>query len=235
MSHGLARKLLIANRGEIAIRIARAASELGMRSAVVFSEDDARSLHVARADEARALRGKGPAAYLDAEQLVAAALELGCDAVHPGYGFLSESAAFAERCASAGLQFIGPRPETLALLGDKTLARELARQTGVAVLAGSEGATTLEQARAFFATLGAGAAMVIKAAHGGGGRGMRIVREAAEIAEAYARCRSGAGAAFGSDALYCEQLIERARHVEVQILGDRTGEVGHLWERECSV
>jgi acetyl/propionyl-CoA carboxylase alpha subunit len=234
MSHGASCKLLIANRGEVAIRIARAAAELGIRTAAVYSQDDARCLHVTRADEAHALRGAGPAAYLDGEQLVAAARALDCDALHPGYGFLSESAAFAARCAEAGLTFVGPRPETLALLGDKTLARELARQTGVPVLAGTSGAATLEQARDFFASL-AGAAMVIKAVHGGGGRGMRIVRTRAELDEAYARCRSEAGAAFGSDAVYCEQLIERARHVEVQILGDPRGEVSHLWERECSV
>jgi acetyl/propionyl-CoA carboxylase alpha subunit len=234
MSHGAPRKLLIANRGEIAIRVARAAAELCIRTVAVYSQDDARCLHVTRADQAHALRGVGPAAYLDGEQLVAAARELECDALHPGYGFLSESAEFAARCAGAGLTFVGPRPETLALLGDKTLARELARQTGVPVLAGTSGAATLDQAREFFASL-AGAAMVIKAAHGGGGRGMRIVRAREELDEAYARCRSEAGAAFGSDAVYCEQLIERARHIEVQILGDLRGEVGHLWERECSV
>jgi len=234
MSAAPFRKLLIANRGEIAIRIARAAGELGIRSAAVFSEDDAHSLHVARADEAHALRGKGPSAYLDGEQLVAIAREHGCDALHPGYGFLSESAAFAARCTEAGVVFVGPRPETLALLGDKTLARELASQQHVPVLEGTA-AATLEQARAFFASLGSGGAMVIKAAHGGGGRGMRIVRGLEEIEQAHARCRSESAAAFGSDAVYCERLIARARHIEVQILGDAGGEVSHLWERECSV
>jgi len=229
------RKLLIANRGEIAIRVARAAGELGIRTLSVFSEDDARSLHVSSADAAWALKGSGPAAYLDSAQLVSVALEHGCDAVHPGYGFLSESASFAAQCAEAGITFVGPRPETLALLGDKTRARALAREHSVPVLVGTEGATTLAQSYAFFDALAAGEAMLIKAAFGGGGRGMRIVRTRGELADAHARCASEAGAAFGNDEVYCERLIERARHLEVQVLGDRTGEVSHLWERECSV
>jgi acetyl/propionyl-CoA carboxylase alpha subunit/acetyl-CoA carboxylase carboxyltransferase component len=229
------RKLLVANRGEIAIRVMRAAAELGMRTAAVYSEDDARCLHVQRADEARALTGRGAAAYLDIEAIIAVARELECDAIHPGYGFLSENARFAARCAEQGLAFIGPRPETLALLGDKTRARALARELGVPVLAGTQGATTLEQAYAFFDALGAGAAMLIKAAFGGGGRGMRLVRARSELAEAYARCQSEAAAAFGDAAVYCEQWIERARHVEVQVLGDQTGQLTHLWERECSL
>ena len=229
------RKLLVANRGEIAIRVLRAASELGMHSVAVFSEDDARCLHRERADEAHPLRGRGAAAYLDIEQLVAAARELGCDAVHPGYGFLSESAPFATRCAEAGIHFVGPKPETLALLGDKTRARALARELGVPVLSGTAGPASLEQAEAFFDALPRGRAMVIKAAFGGGGRGMRVVRARAEIAEAYARCRSEAAAAFGDDALYCEQFIERARHIEVQVIADQHGSVSHLWERECSL
>ena len=229
------RKLLVANRGEIAIRVLRAASELGMHTVAVFSEDDARCLHRERADEAHALKGRGAAAYLDIEQLVAAARELGCDAVHPGYGFLSESAPFATRCSEAGITFVGPKPETLALLGDKTRARALARELGVPVLAGTPGPVSLEQARAFLKARPAGRAMVIKAAFGGGGRGMRVVRTAAELPEAYARCSSEAKAAFGDDALYCEQFIERARHVEVQVLADLGGAVSHLWERECSL
>lgn len=229
------RKVLVANRGEIAIRIARAAGELGIRTLAVFSQDDARSLHVSSADEAWALKGSGPSAYLDIAQLVSVALEHGCDAVHPGYGFLSESASFALRCTEAGITFVGPRPETLALLGDKTRARALAREVSVPVLAGTEGATTLAESYAFFDALPEGEAMLIKAAFGGGGRGMRIVRKRAELADAHARCASEAGAAFGNDAVYCERLIERARHLEVQVLGDRAGEVSHLWERECSV
>jgi acetyl/propionyl-CoA carboxylase alpha subunit/acetyl-CoA carboxylase carboxyltransferase component len=237
------RKLLVANRGEIAIRVSCAANELGIRTVAVYSEDDARSLHVRRADEAHALSGRGASAYLDLEQLLRAAAELDCDAVHPGYGFLSENAEFARRCAAAGLTFVGPRPETLALLGDKTRARALARELGVPVLTGTIGPTTLEQAASFFEGLSAGVgvgaaagkAMLIKAAFGGGGRGMRIVRDRGEIEDAYARCRSEARAAFGDDTLYCEQFLERARHVEVQVLGDRSGSVSHVWERECSL
>jgi acetyl/propionyl-CoA carboxylase alpha subunit len=227
--------VLVANRGEVAIRVERAAAGLGLRTVAVYSEDDARSLHVSRADEARALRGRGPAAYLDVEQLVELAKQSGCEAVHPGYGFLSESAAFAWRCEEAGLLFVGPRPETLALLGDKTRARALAEQCGVAVMQGTDGATSLEQAHAFFAGLVPGDAVLIKAVAGGGGRGMRVVRTRDELDAAYARCRSEAGAAFGVDSVYLERLMQRARHIEVQIVGDGHGHVSHIWERECSL
>src|SRR5689334_10019638 len=178
-------RLLVANRGEIAIRIARAAAELGIRTVGVYSEDDAASLHVRHVDEARALRGHGPRAYLDAEQLLALARETGCDAVHPGYGFLSEQAAFAQRCAEAGLVFVGPRPETLALLGDKGAARALATRCDVPVLRGTAGATSAEAARAFLAALPAGAAVMVKAVAGGGGRGMRAVRGADQLDDAW--------------------------------------------------
>jgi acetyl/propionyl-CoA carboxylase alpha subunit/acetyl-CoA carboxylase carboxyltransferase component len=229
------RKLLVANRGEIAVRVLRGARELGMKTLAVYSEDDARSLHRQRADAAWALKGRGAAAYLDIPQLVAAAIENGCDAVHPGYGFLSESAAFAEACAEAKLVFVGPKPETLRLLGDKTRARGLARELSVPVLPGHSSAASLDEVEQFFAGLPEGGALVIKAAFGGGGRGMRVVRQASELSDAYARCRSEAGAAFGDDAVYCEQFIERARHVEVQVLADSSGAVSHLWERECSL
>jgi acetyl/propionyl-CoA carboxylase alpha subunit/acetyl-CoA carboxylase carboxyltransferase component len=229
------RKLLVANRGEIAVRILRAARELGTATLAVYSEDDARSQHRVRADAAHALRGRGAQAYLDIPQLVAAAVEHGCDAVHPGYGFLSESDAFAEACAQAGLMFVGPKPETLRLLGDKTRARGLARELDVPVLPGHTSAASLQDVLAFFDALPKGGALVIKAAFGGGGRGMRVVRKASDLADAYARCRSEAGAAFGNEAVYCEQFIERARHVEVQVVADRHGAVSHLWERECSL
>src|SRR5881628_2595195 len=212
---GLAR-LLIANRGEIAIRIARAAADLGIQTVGVFAEDDATSLHRRHVDAARALRGSGPRAYLDVEQLLAAARDTGCDGVHPGYGFLSEQAVFARRCAESGLVFVGPRPETLALLGDKAAARALAERCGVAVLRGTPGATSLEAARAFLASLGEGGAVVVKAVAGGGGRGMRVVESPARLDDAWARCRSEARAAFGNGDLYVEELLPRARHVEVQ-------------------
>lgn len=223
-------RLLIANRGEIAIRIARAAAELGIPSVAVFAEDDAASLHLRKADQAVALKGRGAAAYLDMQQLLDAALANGCDAVHPGYGFLSENAAFARLCEGAGVRFIGPAADALDTFGDKARARELAERCGVPLAAGSNRATTLEEARAFLES----GPIMLKALAGGGGRGMRPVRDAAELEEAYARCQSEARGAFGSDALYVERLIEQARHIEVQVVGD--GEtVSHLWERDCSL
>ncbi len=222
-------KLLIANRGEIAIRVARTAAEMGIATVAVYSEDDAAALHTRKADEARALKGKGAAAYLDAVQIVAAAREAGCDAVHPGYGFLSENADFARACADAGLIFIGPSPETLALFGDKAAARALAEKTNVPVLRGTK-AASLDDVKKFFK-----GPVMLKAVAGGGGRGMRVVREAGELAQAYERCASEAKAAFGNGAVYAEEYLAGARHIEVQIAGDGTGHVVHLWDRECSL
>src|SRR5437870_2814523 len=230
----LARRL-VANRGEIAIRIARAAAGLGIPTVGVFSEDDAGCLHVRYVDAARPLGGRGPRAYLDVEQLLAVARETGCDAVHPGYGFLSEQAGFARRGAEAGLTFVGPRPETLALLGDKVAARALAERCGVPVLRGTSGPAGLAEARAFLAALGKSEAALVKAVAGGGGRGMRVVRRPEELDEAWARCRSEAQAAFGSGDLYVEALLPRARHVEVQVVGDGSGAVSHLGERDCTL
>jgi len=227
-------RLLIANRGEIAIRIARAAAELGIHTVAIHSEDDAASLHVRRADEHRTLKGTGAQAYLDIAQIVATAKAAGCDAIHPGYGFLSENAAFARRCAEEGLLFVGPQPDVLDLFGDKVRARELAGRYGVPVIPGTSRATSLEEAQAFFASLG-GAPMMVKAVAGGGGRGMRLVRHADELPDAFARCQSEAKAAFGSADLYVEQLLASARHIEVQVIGDGSGAVTHLWERECTL
>ncbi|RJG06903.1 biotin/lipoyl-binding protein [Noviherbaspirillum cavernae] len=227
--------LLIANRGEIAIRIARAAAEMGIRTVTVFSEDDSTSLHLRKTDEARALRGKGAAAYLDIEQILSVAREAGCDAIHPGYGFLSENAQFARRCAEEGILFVGPQPEVLALFGDKAQARTLAQGHQVPVVPGTSGATTLAQAQDFLASLGERGAIMVKALAGGGGRGMRAVHRPEELADAYARCRSEALASFGNGDLYAEQLVRRARHIEVQIVGDGSGRVSHLWERECTL
>jgi acetyl/propionyl-CoA carboxylase alpha subunit/acetyl-CoA carboxylase carboxyltransferase component len=227
------KRLLIANRGEIAIRVMEAASELEISTVAIFSEDDARSLHVVRADEAHQLRGVGAAAYLDSEQILALAAQAKCDAIHPGYGFLSENAAFARSCADAGIAFVGPHPEVLELFGDKGRARRFAQQCGVPVLDGTEKPTTLAEARSFFAT--AASPIVIKAVAGGGGRGMRVVRRAEDLEEAYKRCQSEARAAFGNSDVYVERFMPAARHVEVQILGDRFGKVTHLWERECTI
>jgi acetyl/propionyl-CoA carboxylase alpha subunit/acetyl-CoA carboxylase carboxyltransferase component len=229
------KRLLIANRGEIAIRISRAATDLEIETVAVYTADDAESLHRLRADSAVALPGRGSAGYLDAQSIVEAALGADCDAVHPGYGFLAENAAFARLVTEAGLVFVGPRPEILESFGHKVTARSLAAECGIPVLPGTEEPTSLKQALEFFDGLPAGAAMVIKAIAGGGGRGMRVVRNARELEESFARCRSEALNAFGSDELYVEQLVERARHVEVQILGDRHGNVSHLWERECTL
>ena len=229
------RKLLIANRGEIAIRIARAAGETGLASVAIHPADDALSLHVRAADESYEIPGRGARAYLDIEAVIAAAKATGCDALHPGYGFLSENARLARRCAEQGIIFVGPSPEALDLFGDKVEAKTLARRCGVPVIEGTAGPTTLDEARAFFASLGADGAVMIKAVAGGGGRGMRIVEDASKLEEAYARCQSEAKAAFGSVQVYVERLIRKARHIEVQIIGDRFGAISHLWERECTI
>ena len=227
--------VLIANRGEIAIRIARAAAELGIRTIAVFSEDDAQSLHIRKVDEAHPLRGKGAAAYLDGEQLLAIARATACDAVHPGYGFLSENAAFARRCAEEGLIFVGPRADALELFGDKGKARALAREHAIPVVPGTLRPTSLEEAQEFLQALGSGGAIMLKALAGGGGRGMRGVSRSEDLPEAYARCQSEAQAAFGQDGIYIEQLLSRTRHIEVQVVGDGQGGVTHLWERECTL
>lgn len=226
------KSLLIANRGEIAIRIARAAADLNIRTVGIFSEDDAASLHTRRCDDVRALKGIGPAAYLDAAQIIAVAREAGCDAIHPGYGFLSENADFAAACARAGLIFVGPSPETLTAFGNKASARVMAEKAGVPVMRGTSQATSLADAKSLFEALGA---VMIKAVAGGGGRGMRPVLKREDLEQAYELCRAEAQSAFGNPDVYVEQLFPKARHVEVQIVGDGTGAVSHLWERECSV
>ncbi|MEA2787003.1 MAG: hypothetical protein QOF71_3107 [Candidatus Eremiobacteraeota bacterium] len=228
-------RLLIANRGEIAVRVARAAATLGIASVAVFSEDDAESLHTRIAGEAVRLPGSGPPAYLDADAVIGAALGARCDAIHPGYGFLSENAAFAQRCIDAGLTFVGPRPDVLELFGDKARARALARSLHVPLLAGSDEEVELDGATAFFASLADGGTMMIKAVAGGGGRGIRAVSRAEHVAGAFARARAEALAAFGNPGLYVEHFVRRARHVEIQIAGDASGEVSHLWERDCTL
>ena len=227
-------RILIANRGEIAIRLSRAIADCDATSVAVYAEDDAQSLHVRSADQAVALQGQGVAAYLDAAQLIRIAKEQDCDAIHPGYGFLSENADFARACQQAGITFIGPAPEVLDTFGDKASARRLAQQQGVPLTQGTNEPTTLEQARDFMQSLGDGAAVMLKALAGGGGRGMRAVHDLAELDDAFARCSSEATAAFGRGDLYVERLIRRARHIEVQIIGDGT-EVAHVWERDCTL
>lgn len=227
------KKILVANRGEIALRLVRAARDLGLASVAVYADDDARLPHVQCADEAVALGGMGPGVYLDIDRLIGIARERGCDAVHPGYGFLSERADFAQACADAGITFIGPDPEHLRLFGDKAAARSLAKRCGVPLMPGSQSAVTLDEATAFFdAQRGAG--VMVKAIGGGGGRGMRAVLSRDELPAAYARCVSEARAAFGVDGVYVERLMTRARHIEIQVLGDGQQAMS-LGERECSL
>jgi pyruvate carboxylase len=230
------KKLLAANRSEIAIRIMRAASELGFRTVAIYSDEDRLGLHRFKADEAYLVgKGKGPIqAYLDIEDIVALAREKHVDAIHPGYGFLSENPAFARACQKAGITFIGPDPELLKLLGDKVAARHLAQKAGVPVVPGTENAIRGTEA-AWKAAKAIGFPLIAKAAFGGGGRGMRIIRSAADLEARLEEASREAEGAFGDGAVFLEKYIERARHIEVQILADRHGCVMHLYERDCSV
>ncbi|MBI1798420.1 MAG: acetyl-CoA carboxylase biotin carboxylase subunit [Candidatus Eisenbacteria bacterium] len=228
-------RVLIANRGEIAVRIIRTLRELGITSIAVFSEPDRASLHVLMADEAYPI-GPGPAreSYLNADRVIATAKRSRADAVHPGYGFFAENETFARACESAGLAWVGPAPATIAALGDKLAARAAALQAGVPVIPGSPGpVATLDQARAIAKRIGW--PMMLKAAAGGGGKGMRVVRDDAELESAFRVTRGEAGAAFGDDRVFIERAIERPRHVEAQILADGQGGVVFLGERECSI
>jgi len=228
-------RLLIANRGEIAIRIARTAADMGLATLAIHADDDALSLHVRAADAAAPLGQTGVPAYLNGPRILEIALEHGCDALHPGYGFLSENAGFARQCASAGVAFVGPSPESLELFGDKAAARALAERLGVPVLPGLSRPVSLAEARAFLEGLGPAGAVMLKAVAGGGGRGMRPVDRMADLDSAYERCGSEALQAFGSADLYVEELYPRARHIEVQVIGDGSGAASHLWDRECSL
>ena len=228
-------RILIANRGEVAVRVIRTASEMKIATVSVYSEDDVHCLHVTLADESEALAGVGAAPYLDIEQIIDVAKRRQCDAVHPGWGFLSENPDFADRCEQEGISFVGPSVATLRALGDKTRARLIAREQGVPTLKGSDGPVSLEEAHDFLRNLGPDASIIIKAVAGGGGRGMRAVSSAAELDSAYRRCQSEALRAFGNGEVYVEERMPRARHIEIQIVGDGTGAVSHLWERDCSI
>ncbi|MDO8277094.1 MAG: carboxyl transferase domain-containing protein [Burkholderiaceae bacterium] len=228
------KNVLIANRGEIAIRIARALDDLGIASTAVYSQDDRGSLHVRRAGAAVALPGSGPAAYLDMAALMDAAQAAGCDAVHPGYGFLSENAAFAAGCKGRGLHFVGPSPQVLELFGDKLRARSFAVECAVPVVPGLMDTADLQEVRAFRESLGPDAVLILKAVSGGGGRGIRIVRAQDSLDEAWERCSSEALKSFGNAGVYVEQYLPNARHIEVQIIGDGVA-VTSLWERECTL
>ena len=230
------RKLLVANRSEIAIRVFRSAHELGMRTVAIYAHEDRFSLHRFKADEAYVVGRPGEPlrSYLDIDGIVSLAKEHNVDAIHPGYGFLSENAQFARACGEAGIIFVGPRVELLENLGDKTAARELAERAGVPILAGSSRALeSLEEAIQTAEELGF--PVMLKAAHGGGGRGMRIVRTKEDLPAALESAQRESKTAFGSTSVFIEKFIERARHIEVQLLGDTHGNLVHLYERDCSV
>jgi acetyl-CoA carboxylase biotin carboxylase subunit len=231
----LFRRVLVANRGEIAVRVMRACRELGIESVAVYSDPDRSALHVRQADHAYPI---GPAAasesYLRIDKLIAVARAAGAEAIHPGYGFLSERAEFAEACRAAGIVFIGPTPEAIAAMGDKVAARRLMTRAGVPVVPGSTDA--LESDAEVERIAGdIGFPVMLKAAGGGGGKGMRLVQSAAELKSGLRAARSEAKSAFGDDRVYVEKAIVRPRHVEVQVLGDTHGNVVHLYERECSI
>ncbi len=228
------RRILIANRGEVAVRVVRACHELGIEAVAVYSTADRDSLHVRLADHAVHV---GPpaasASYLNMSSLVAAANTTGCEAVHPGWGFLAENAAFASACEDNDLVFIGPRPESIEVMGDKIRAKETVAAAGLPLVPGSNGAASLEQARALAADVGF--PLLLKAAAGGGGRGMRLVTAADELESAYSTAAAEARAAFSDGSLYVERAIVGARHVEIQVLGDGEGGVLTLGERDCSI
>ena len=229
------RRLLVANRGEIAVRIMTTAATLKIPTVAICPEDDEACGHVAKADAHVRIPGAGPAAYLNITAIVTAAKQSDCDALHPGYGFLSESAALARRCADESIRFVGPSPAALGLLGDKPAVLARARQLGIPVLASSQGPADLQAALEFRSSLGPGAVIMVKAVAGGGGRGIRAVAAGGDLAEAIERCASEARAAFGDGAVYVEEFLPRARHVEVQILGDGHGGVVSLGDRDCSI
>src|SRR5690606_9362776 len=218
------------------VRIFRAGTELGLRTVAVYAHEDRLSIHRYKADEAYQVgEGKGPvAAYLDIDSIVGIAKEKGVDAIHPGYGFLSENADFARACQKAGVIFVGPRPELLEMMGDKTAARALAKRINVPVLPGTEEPVT-DRDEAMKIARSIGFPLIIKAAFGGGGRGMRVVQKASQLASLLDEAQGEAGRAFGNPAVFLEKYIPRAKHIEVQILGDQHGNVIHLHERDCSV
>ncbi|MGH7229088.1 MAG: acetyl-CoA carboxylase biotin carboxylase subunit [Nitrospiraceae bacterium] len=228
------RKILVANRGEIAMRIIRACRELNIATAAIYSEADSTGIYVKKADEAY-LVGPGPVqGFLDGQQIVDLASRIGADAIHPGYGFLSENAQFAHLCQASGITFIGPSPQAIHLMGSKIKARELAQQVGVPIVPGTDGPVSgFDEALAF--SRKAGYPVMIKASAGGGGRGLRVVRSDEELRTKMDSAAREALAAFGDGSLFIEQYIERPHHIEFQILADRHGNLIHLGERDCSI
>lgn len=229
------KKILIANRGEIALRVIRACREMGIRTVAVYSEADRFSLHVRFADEAVCI-GPPPSkeSYLNVPRLMAAAEITNADAIHPGYGFLAENAAFAEICAASGLTFIGPSPDAISSMGDKALAKDTMRKADVPVVPGSDGViASFNEAKKVAGEVGY--PIIIKATAGGGGRGMRIVREPSELENAFRTASHEAETAFSNPAVYIEKYVEEPRHVEIQVMGDQFGNVVHFGERDCSI
>ena len=228
-------KILVANRGEIAVRVMRAAKELDIKTVAVYSEADANSMHVQMADEAICIgRGPSPESYLRIDRIISAAEIADVDAIHPGYGFLSENAHFAEICESCNIRFIGPSPAAMNAMEDKAVSRELAKKAGVACPPGSEGLVDTEQ-EALETAKKIGYPVLIKAVAGGGGRGMRVVHNDISLIKGYHTARAEAEKAFGNSGVYIEKFIENPRHIEYQILGDSKGKIIHLGERDCSI
>lgn len=228
-------KVLIANRGEIAVRIIRACREMGIKTVAVFSEPDREALHTQLADEAVCIGGaKVSESYLNMQNIISAAVEMKAQAIHPGFGFLSENSTFASMCEVCNIQFIGPSASVIDAMGNKSNARDLMIRAGVPVIPGSDGVVEdIEQAYEVAERLGY--PVMVKASAGGGGKGIRIVRQKEDLANAFESARSETLAAFGDDTMYMEKVIENARHVEVQVLGDNFGNVVHLGERDCSL
>ena len=228
------KKILIANRGEIAVRVVRACNETGIKSVAIYSEADKNALHVKKADEAYMLRGDALGAYLNPNKVANLALSLGCDAIHPGYGFMSEDPLFSQRCARRGVKFIGPSAEIIQRMGDKTAARQTMIEAGVPVVPGSDGNVgSAEEAVGVADEIGY--PVMLKATSGGGGRGIRRCDDAKEVRSNYERVVSEATKAFGSAEVFLEKCVINPRHIEVQIIGDSHGNICHLFERDCSI
>jgi acetyl-CoA carboxylase biotin carboxylase subunit len=229
------KKILVANRGEIALRVIRACRELDIKSVAVYSEADEKSMHLKSADQRICIGpAKSAASYLNIENIIQAAESVGADAIHPGYGYLAEKREFAEACQAVGIGFIGPTPDNLKLAGDKVTAKRIMAEAGIAVIeSGPNGVTSLNNALEICKKIGY--PVMVKASGGGGGRGIRICIDESTLREDFAVAKAEAGAAFGNDELYIEKYIENPRHIEFQILGDRSGNIIHLGERECTI
>ncbi|MDU3724279.1 MAG: biotin carboxylase N-terminal domain-containing protein, partial [Clostridium celatum] len=229
------RKVLIANRGEIAVRIIRACKELGIKTVAIYSEADKEAMHTQLADEAICVgTSKSKDSYLNESNIISAAVITGCNAIHPGFGFLSEKASFANMCEECNIKFIGPSSETISIMGNKSKAREIMKNASVPVIPGSDG-TIKNLDEAILEAKRIGYPIMIKAALGGGGKGIRIVKSEDELENAFLTAKSEAKNNFGDDSMYMEKFIENPRHIEFQILGDSFGNIIHLGERDCSI